>query len=150
MVKSWLPCEQEEFSAVDASGHQGSWCNAAGIQHWRVILSTLTMDRDGPSNTNTKLCYDASAYVHLIPAIPPPTRNQLAYKHNDSALVLEPEVFKQSTKAVMQNAVRTPVITVMYFVVLYCTYVFMILCYAKLINDLLRVKLSIYCVWLTK
>ena len=136
MVKSWLPCEQEEFSAVDASGHQSSWCNAAGIQHWKMILSTLTMDKDGSSNANTKLCYGASSQVHLIPAFPPPTRTQRAYKYNDSALVLEPEVLKQSTKAALQNAVRTPVITVMYFVVLYCTYVCMILYYAKQISDL--------------
>ena len=116
MVKSWLPREHEEFCTVDASGHQGSWFNATGLLHWRMILTTLTMDRDGPSKTNTKLCDDASSHVHLMPAIPPPTKKQLACKHEDSAMALEPEAFKQSTKAV-----RIPVVTVNYLVMVLCT-----------------------------
>ena len=78
MVRSWLPCEQEEFSAVDASGYHSIWCNAAGLQHWKVILHTLMVERDAPANTSTKQCYDVSSLVHLIPAVPPPTLKHLA------------------------------------------------------------------------
>ena len=160
LLKSWLPCEQEEFKAVCTNSHQSSWCNAAGLQHWRVILSTLMMDRDGPANPiNTKFCYDASSHVHFIPAIPPPTLKQLAVipnqvasalqehgstlpdaqtprpgyhhaapalaptmepdRHKRSELVLEPGICKQS--AVFQSAVRTPMIKVLYFGVVYYT-----------------------------
>lgn len=158
-MKSWLPCEQEEFNAVCTNSHQSSWCNAAGLQHWRVILGTLMVDRDGPANPiNTKFCYDASSRVHLVPAIPPPTLKQLAVIPNEvasglqehgstlpdlqtplpglaapalaptmepdrykrSELVLEPGIFKQS--AVFQSAVRTPLIKVLYFSMVYCTF----------------------------
>lgn len=146
-MKSRIPYEQEEFKAVFTSGRQSCWHRVADLQHWRVILSTLMVDRNGPTiPIESQFCCDASSNVALTPAIPPPTLKQLAGNPNQigSALqdhgyryaafapaltqnvesdkreyseVLEPKVSRPRVGTVLHKAVRTPMKKVVYFVI---------------------------------
>lgn len=96
-MKSWIPYEQEEFKAVFTSGRQSCWHRAADLQHWRVILSTLMVDRNGPTiPVDSQFCCDASSYVDIMPAIPPPTLKQLAANPNQIGNALQDHGPKRS------------------------------------------------------